>query len=223
MRINIIDIAAVAVILLIAFINARKGLFKSLTNCIAYVASVFISRMAANPVSRLIYDRALSDRITAYLDSVIPDGKTVMLAITDTLPENALKIADFFKLLPDADAAAAKINTALSIEKIETTYIMPIVMKILVIISTVALFFIAALALRIAANFINRILFKKKKGVLPFVNKTLGFGLGLVIGLLISGVGCAVLDLVAPLVNNAGLVSLADGSYICSFIAGLIK
>lgn len=221
-NINVIDMIGCAVILLVGAFGARKGLFKVLVNFAAYILALFISRMAANPLSQFIYEHFLQTKVTDYIGKVIPSGESVMLTFKELIPENAVKIAEFFHLADGNDALNA-ISSALSAEKIESTYAMPLIMKILLIVCTVVVFVVLATVLRVISNGINHSLFGKKHKALSAVNKFFGFIFGLLKGAIPVVIGCEIINLIAPLISNAKFADTVSASYLCSFIAGIIK
>lgn len=219
---NIIDIIGCAVILLAAAFGARRGLFKVLVNVAAYLLALFVSRMAANPLSQFLYDKFLHTKVLDYIGGVIPSGESVMLSLKEFVPETALKIAEFFHLV-DETAASNAINSALSVEKIESNYIMPIMTKILLIICTVVVFVVLSAILRVVSGWINNSLFGKKHKHLSTINKVFGFVFGLVKGAVPVCIGCEVINLLAPLVSDAKFAETVSASFLCSFISGIIK
>ncbi len=223
MTISIIDICAVVIVLLVAFLSAKTGFFKVLINFAAYVAALFFSRMAASPVASFVYSKFVQAKVTEHLSQVIPDGEAVVLTLKQLLPEKAAKIAEFFHFIPDESTAAASINSALSVEKIENTFVSPVLMKILLIITTVLLFVVLSVVLRILANALNNYLFKKKRGILSFTNKLLGFVFGVLKSAVPVALICEVLNIAAPVWGNEFLLTSVSASYICNFIAGFIK
>lgn len=222
MTISIIDICAVVIVLLVAFLSAKTGFFKVLINFAAYLAALFFSRMAASPVTSFVYSKFVQAKVTEQLSQVIPDGDAVVLTLKQLLPEKAAKIAEFFHFIPD-ESAAASINSALSVEKIENTFVSPVLMKILLIITTVLLFVVLSVLLRVLANALNNYLFKKKRGILSFTNKLLGFVFGILKSAVPVALICEVLNIAAPVWGNEFLLTSVSASYICNFIAGFIK
>lgn len=221
-NINVIDIIGCAVILLAAAFGARKGLFRVLIHFAAYVLALFAARMCANPMAQFIYDKFLQTKVTDYIDKMIPSGESVMLTFRELLPDNVVKITDFFHLTADNDALNS-ISSALSVEKIESGFIQPLVLKVLFIVSTVLLFVILSVILRIVAEAINNFIFSKKHKKLSAVNKFFGFIVGLLKGAIPVFIGCEIVNLIAPLISNIKFTDAVTNSYICSFIAGIIK
>lgn len=221
-HLNIIDIIVAVILLVSAFFAAKKGLFKVLTNCAAYVIAVFVSRMAATPLANFIYSSFCHDKISGYLTGIIPSGQTVSLTLADILPEKVNKITEFLGLFTDGNALAS-LNSALSVENIENKFVMPIVSKIIMIVTTVVLFIVLSLILRIVSNWINSVMFKGKNNPAAVLNRGLGFVFGLVRAALPAAIVCEALNLIAPLLSSTTLSELVSGSYVCGFIGGLIK
>ena len=132
--------------------------------------------------------------------------------------DSAYKIAEYFELFADKILDPDKIH---SVEQLETVYLQPILTKVIVIITTVALFMLLSVILMLLVNLINKRFLEKKDGSLSKVNKLLGGAFGLIRSAIPITAGCVVLNLLASLIDQSEFTTLVQNSWTCSFIAGI--
>lgn len=225
MNINIIDIICIVFVLIFAVYGYSKGIMKFVFHLGVTVVSAFVSRLAAAPLTSFIYNSILQDKITVQLYKFLPSGSvsgginSVINTLTEALPESAIRIAESFHLLPENGAAIS--NNILSVGQIETDYVRPIVTKVVLIITTLAIFIALMVILSVVANLINKKFFKEKHGAVSTANRILGCAFSIVRGAVPIAFICAALILIAPLTGNESLISVVEGSYVCSIIANL--
>lgn len=223
MNVNIIDIACAAVVISFAVYGFSKGIMKFVFRLAAAVLASFGARLAAVPVSDFIYNGILKDKITVQLYKYLPSGSvsgginSIIKTITEALPESAVKIADSLHLLPENGTVLTE--EVLSVAQIESDYIRPIVTKVVLIITTLAIFVVLAVILNVVLSLINKKFFKEKHGVIGTANRILGGVFGLLRGAVPVAFLCALIILVAPLFENEKLSAVVEGSYVCSMIA----
>ena len=221
---NSIDVILLVIIALAAFISAKRGFIWSVLNLGVVVASSVLSKLLASPVSQLFYNYFLHGKIMTELNRILPAGSVSgqigegIDSVLSELPVPVIAIAKHYGLYPDLSGS----TQVLTVEGIEQDYIIPIVTGVLSIIATVLLFIIICAILKIVAGIIDHNLSDKKKH--KFVSRTntlLGAGLGALKGILISGIGCVILNLISPVINSSFLTPLVDGSFFCGLIAKL--
>lgn len=223
MTVSIIDVIAVAFIVFFAAMGIRKGLFKIALNLMTYVVAAVASRLLATPVSSFIYTNFFHGKIIDRLKEIIPKSGDALTTVKGTLSPKIVRIADFFNIFPD-ETQLARFDEALSPVKIEADVIMPLLSKILLIISTVILFFVLCFILKLIVNGLDKHLFKrKKKGVFSKANQVFGMIFGIIKALIPTGLVCMALNLIAPVLNVGFLTDAVSKSFICTFIAGIIK
>ena len=221
---NPVDIVLILIVLLAAFISAKKGFIWSVLNLGAVLLSGVLSRLCAVPVSHFFYDQFLHMRIMGELNRLLPAGSVSgqigesIDSILNELPLPVVAIAKQYGLYPDLSGG----TQVLTVEGIEQDYIVPIVTGVLTIIASVLLFVVFSAILKIVAGAINRNLSDKDKH--RFVSRTntlIGAVFGLLKGVLLAAVVCVLLNLVAPVLGNGSLATLTEGSYFCGLIASL--
>jgi uncharacterized membrane protein required for colicin V production len=221
---NPIDIVLIIIVLLAAFISARKGFIWSVLNLGAILLSSILSKLCASPVSHFFYDQFLHTRIMGELDRILPAGSVSgqigesIESVLNEFPVPITAIAKQYGLFPDFSGG----TQVLTVEGIEQDYIVPIVTGVLTIIASVLLFVVFSAILKIVAGTINHTLSDKDKH--RFVSRTntlIGAAFGLLKGILLAAIVCVLLNLIAPVLGNGSLSTLTEGSYFCGLIASL--
>ena len=111
----------------------------------------------------------------------------------------------------------------MTVEMIEQTYLAPVVTNVLSIVAMVLLFLLLVFILRIVFSLINKGLTKKKHKFIRGTNTLFGAAFGAVKGTLIISLIAAVLNIGAPVINNAALNEFVNGSAICNMVAEILK
>ena len=174
---TIIDLICFGVLLLFLIAGFIKGFAKTILHLLAYVAAGFAARFASEPLTGLIYDKAIHEPVHSKLMELFPSGSiggsmdSVLQAIRNSMSESAYKIADFLHLLPDESWLG---DSFYSVEKIEESFLQPIITKVLLIVTTIALFLLLMIILNMIVKLIDKLIFKKKKGVVNSINRFFG-------------------------------------------------
>lgn len=223
---NILDIVAIVLLLIITVISAKKGFMMSLFNIVGYVVSAILSKTLSVPVSSYVYTNYFSEGILGKLNELIPSGSVqgeiseVINNVIASLPEYVQSMISQFEL---TDLLVPAETGALTVEMIEQSYIAPIMLKIISVVAVVVLFIAISFVLRLVFSIINKLFVSKKHNIIRKTNMFLGAVLGVIKGAVVSGVLCAVLSVVAPIINNPTVTEFVTGSTICNFVADLLK
>ncbi len=218
---NLLDIALILVMIFIACIGAAHGFFKSLAGVTAYIVSAFVSKIASLPVAEAVYDGGLREKVLSVLNNALPSGSvqgsiaTALETATESLPSYIGSAVQYFtpSLTDDSDAF-------LTVAEIESSYVSPIVVKVLTWIAAALIFVLCSLLLRIVFNWLNKMLFRKKNpGLLSWVNKILGFLLGGVKGVIVVLAACLLLNLLCPVFGDGGFSEIVSASAVCKFVS----
>ena len=224
--INIIDIVAVVLILLITIVSAKKGFMKTLLTLGAVIVSFIGARIAAIPVAEFIYSDYLSSFVLEKLNELLPNGsvagelEAVFEGILAQFPAALVDIARTYNLLPDLSSLAGS-TADLTVASIEELYIAPVLTEIAAIITTLVLFVILSAILRLVVAVINKFFVSDKHKFVKRTNMLLGAVLGFVKSLIPVGVLCAILNIAAPAIGNEQLMSFVSTSYFCQLVADL--
>ncbi len=222
---NWIDLGCIVILLLFALLGIKNGLAKSLLRFAGNIIAAVLAKIASAPVASYLYETFLKTRIqdklneTFHLEDISASIDEIIAAIRESIPEGAYEIAENWGLLPKIKNSAGKILSAADIEQ---DYIRPIITKVLVIITIIALFIILSVILMLVANMIYKRCFEDKKGVLNKANRIFGGVFGLIRGLIPVGVCCLILCVVAPLATGSNLADLVENSFVCNIVSGLL-
>ena len=223
---NWIDIACVALMLLIAFFGFIRGFFSVLIHFAAYVASFIGANVAAKLLSPILYERFLQSRVLLNLRVALPNGSVsggieeLVQKSTASLPEPLGRMVSYFdlaKMIGDSAPAAR-----MTVDEIEQTVLSPILIKMLSILAFVVCFIVLCVILRLIAGAIDSAVMKRK-GVIPTVNKVLGGVFGLIKSVIPVGVLCALLNVIAPVINVPSFTELVGDSFFCGTVLKLLS
>lgn len=224
---NLIDLIVILIVVIIAVLSAKKGFLASVLNIAAFIASGFISRMVAGPVSEYLYKTFLSERIISELYEIMPSGSLeaelfeVVDGVMSTLPEFFILTAKQFGLYPDLSSIQA--GSRYTVEMIESTYVSSILCKVLTVVVLIVMFILLSFVFRAVISLVNRFVSREKHRVIRKTNMFFGAAFGVIKGTVPAGVICAVLNIAAPVIDNDILSEYVTGSYFCNLIADLLK
>ncbi|MBQ7638354.1 MAG: CvpA family protein [Clostridia bacterium] len=224
---NTIDFICLGIIIIFTIIGASKGIISFVLRLVITLISAVGARLAAVPLTDMLYGAVIKDKVTVQLFKLLPSGSVsggvnaLINTITEALPSAAVKIANALHLLPESGEVIG--SEVLSVSQIEADYIRPIVTKVLIIITTLTVFVIASVILNMLAKTISKKFFEKKDGAVNTANRIAGGLFGVVRGAIPAGCLCALLLLVAPLISNEKLTFLVEGSYFCGLISQLFN
>lgn len=223
---NLVDLVLILVIAVVAIASARKGFLMTLFNITSYVISGFAAKIFASPVATYAYENFFGEKIINELYKIMPTGSvegeisTVVGDVLESLPSYIQAMVSHFGVF---DMTSTGTTSTLTVEMIESTYLAPIVMKVLSIVATVILFVILVCLLRIVFSGINKGLTKKKHKFIRGTNTFLGAAFGAVKGTGITAIFAAILNIAAPVIGNANLSQYVNESAICNIVAEILK
>ena len=222
---NSVDVIVLIFVGISVFLAAKRGLVLSLLNLGAVVLAGILSRGLAPYASEFFYNTFLHEKILSRMYEILPEGSVSgqvsagVDRILSELPTSLIAIAKQYGLYPKLSAD----TQFLTVEGMETDYVIPLVTGILSIIATVLLFIVFLMILKIIAGLINRALTNKKKHkIVHKTNAIAGALIGVVKAVIPVGIICIVLNLVAPASGNTAVQNLINGSLFCSLVAKLI-
>ncbi len=198
-----------------------------LFNIASYVISGILAKIFSSPVASYAYENFFGEMVLAKLRELMPTGSvegeitTVITSAIESLPEYIqVLISHFFSAEVISSGTPGE---AMTVEMIEQTYLAPVVTNVLAIVAMVLLFLLLVFILRIVFAGINKGLTKKKHKFIRGTNTLFGAAFGAVKGTLIISLIAAVLNIGAPVINNATLNDFVNGSAICNMVAEILK
>ena len=222
---NSIDVILLIFVGISVFFAAKRGLILSLMNLGAVVLAGILSRWLAPYASDAFYSTFLHEKILSRMYEILPEGSVSgqvsagVERILSELPASLIAIAKQYGLYPEL----SQDTQILTVEGIETDYVIPLVTGILSIVATVLLFIVFVMVLKFIAGMINRGLTNKTKHKIVHKTNMVGGALvGIVKAVIPVGISCIVLNLAAPASGNTAVQNLINGSLFCSLVAKLI-
>ena len=225
---NIVDIALIVVIAVIAIISAKKGFLMTIFNIAAYAIAGVASKLFSSPVGAYVYENFFSAKILNKLEELMPSGSvegevsTVVTNAVESLPEYIQALIYRFDVVSFMNEQAPQ-TEALTVDVLESMYLAPAVTNVLSIVSSVVLFALFLFVSRLIFGLINKSLTDKKHKVVKGTNTFFGAAFGVVKGTAIAALFAAVFNIAAPGVNNESLTELVNGSIICNMVAEILK
>ena len=213
----------------VAIASARKGFLMMLFNIAAYVISGILSKIFSSPVALYAYENFFGEIVLSKLRELMPSGSvegeitTVVNEVIESLPEYIQALISHFFPADAISSGMSAEGAAMTVEMIEQTYLAPVVTNVLSIVAMVLLFLLLVFILRIVFSVINKGLTKKKHKLIRGTNTLFGAAFGAVKGTLIISLIAAVLNIGAPVIDNASLNDFVNGSAICNMVAEILK
>lgn len=221
----ILDAIIIFIILLFAFLSAKKGFVRTLIEVIGFVAAIVVALTFSSPISNLVYDSSIHPIVAKTVESAVNEGAVNANAAIDAVWNKMpvfLTESSFFDLSKEnisntVNQNAAENTTALT-NVISDSFVKPAVTKLLSVLIAVILVVVLLFVVRILAKYINKLF---TFSVVGDINKTLGGLLGLVKGAAVALVFCLVISLILSFTKNGFLIFTYDAinsSYIFKFL-----
>ncbi len=211
----VLDIIVVGIVLLSAFMAAKKGFARTLVELVGYILAIVIAVGLSSVVADYTYDNVIKPAaVSAITDVVSEKGEDVLENIPSSIKSIAEMAGIDFKKIDKAVDESAE-NTAV---RITETAIKPIASTLVKSLSIVIITVILFIVVGFLAKFINSFF----KGVIfGTANKTLGAVLGGAKGLLYSVLLCVVISFIASVSKSDFFIfspEAVSNSYACEFI-----
>ncbi len=216
MNINaiIVDVAAVAIILVSALLGRRRGFIKTLSWLIAIALSLYLASSFADIAAPVVSEKYVVPHLTSEVEKNIE-------AENEPAPQNPSEYSEFFKNLGIPDGiitdATGEISKAISQNFTEplTALVHNIAYKLTRTVLFVVFFLILLLVISLLLKVVN--LAAKIPG-LNFINKTLGLILGLILGYLIVIVLSFILNKTGTFLTG----EILENTYVLKFLRSLL-
>lgn len=222
---HIIDIILVAVVLLIVFISAKRGIIRTVFDLASGIMAFLGAKVLAPSVSVFLYDSFVKEIALNFLnekyagiENAIADSVSNIASVFDFLPAGVLTYMENSGMM-DSQALSHSIMTSITtVEQLEASVVAPVLTALLQILSFAVLALVLLVALRIASGFISKLITKVK------IADKLNSALGAVFGLLKGGIYMLIIAAVISIVSCSSqtVAAYAADSYICSLVASFI-
>jgi len=232
----IIDIIAVAIIVITALISAKRGFVRTIIELVGFFLVLTLSTLAGNFVAEKIYTETIEKPI---VDSV---GETIeksgvnnlkMASVWDSIPDVAKSTLKAFDITEETLQKKyndnivlsdnAKIDAQNSAKKIAGEIFKPLFVKILSLFVSAIIFMILSFFVRLIASGSTKLInltFAKK------LNERLGLIFGIPKGFMYAFVFCVVLLIIASITKNGIWIftkASIDKSYTVMFSKYILK
>lgn len=221
----IIDIALVAIVVLIVLLGAKKGFVVTITDLVAGIIAVLAAKLASTGVADYIYANILKEKVIEFLAQKYTDVQTGLAGVLDNtfsvfdfLPEGILAFIESAGFFDSQQMSAQILSSITTVEQLESQLVSPVLLPVLGIICFAVLSVIFVFVFRIIGRLVAKLI--KISKLAEKLDSLLGAVCGLVKGCLYALVLAAVICVVS--FANENLAEYAANSYICSFVAELI-
>lgn len=182
----VLDIIAVAIVVLFAIIGYNSGFVKTIIELIGWIAVLLFASVLANQISGFVFDCFLSKPIITSIEEYIAEfGGNGVNEYFNNLPDLIQKLLGAYGINAD------KIGTAIESNQIAVSIVEQIRVPIVSLISfvfNVIIFVLGIILVRLLARVCNSVITR-----IPLVsglNRTLGFVSGVAKGFVITAVAC---------------------------------
>ncbi len=198
----LVDIILVAVILIAVISGWKKGFIRTFMGLISFAASIVLTWLLYNPVSKFIYDKFLLGGISRYIENAFEaelGGSGASLGeLFAELPDVFTNFLNRFSNTNDAVTFYSENANATSAQ-LSRFMAEPIADSLSKIIAFVGLFIIIYIVLKLLTKLLDKIV---KLPLLNGVNKFLGIVLGAVLGLFTAWVLAIAFEALLPQLSS---------------------
>ncbi len=213
--VNYVDLIIVGIVLFFAIIGLQKGIFITLVNFIRYVLGFSLCVFSADRLPQPIYDNFLQDKIQDTVNKKIVTSSNID-EIINNINESVNSLPDFLK--NSISVSSLKISSSNISQNITNEVFEPLILgalKILIFIIAFILFFgiTGAIIHHIRKKNKNKRKENKKKSIVVFADRLLGFVFGTLKGTLVVFVFVSIVTYLLGIPNitsNRFLQTAAD-------------
>lgn len=210
----ILDLIILAIIVIFAFLSAKKGFVRTLIELVGFFLAIFIASSISPAISNGVYDKFIEPAIVDSVDNIqIEDsviGNVTVSGTEDYIPDFVKKLlGENFSI----EAFEAKISeniqngTRVAVTTASREVIKPIVITLLNAIFTLLISVILMFIFGIVAKFVNKLF---SFSIIGKLNKILGALLGMIKGGIVSSVVAAAISFLITVSPNGFLFFTAD-------------
>lgn len=222
---HLIDIILIAVVLLVVFGSAKRGIIITLFDMVSAVIAAVFAKLIAPGAASFVYDSFLKEKAISFLSEKysgiqgqISSAVTNSASLFDFLPKGMKEFALASGIFNGDAVSESIMHSITTVEELEARVVSPVIHSLLNIICFSVLAFILVVLLRIVGMLIAKLVKKSK------IAEKLDTAFGAVLGLIKGGIYSFVLAGIVCVVSYASetLAAYAADSYICSFVSNLI-
>ncbi len=223
--IPILDIILVALVVLIAFLAARRGLILTILDLVSGIVAFVLGKMLATPVAEFFYKsffrQKVLDFLTEKFDNIegsIADAIENISSVFKFLPEGVYTYVKQSGLINSDEAAESLMERISSVSQLEQNVVSPVMTALIGMFCFVIISGIILIALRLISVPVSKLLTKSK--IADSLNTVLGGVFGVVKGLIYAFIIAIVICVVS--FANKAVAEYAANSFICEMAANLL-
>ncbi len=213
--VNYVDLIIVGIVLFFAIIGLQKGIFITLVNFIRYVLGFSLCVFSADRLPQPIYDNFLQDKIQNMVNKKIVTSSNID-EIINNINESVDSLPTFLK--NSISVSSLKISSSNISQNITNEVFEPLILgilKVLIFIIVFILFFgiTGAIIHHIRKKSKNKRKENKKKSIVVFTDRLLGFVFGMLKGALVVFVFVSIITYllgIPSITSNRFLQTAAD-------------
>lgn len=223
----IIDIIFVAIVLIFAFLSARKGFVRTAVEVVGFIAAFMLATSVAKPIANFTYDTFIEKTVvTTAQQQAEKEAENTVNSIWNGLPDVIKSGSEKFGFTKDKiTEKVTKSASEVSKEKAQEysdKVIRPGVVKLIAMIVSTILSIVLIIIVKAMAKLANRLF---SISMLGRINRTLGFLLGGCKGIIIGVLFCMVIKIFVDISDNGILIFTKDAvssSHVLKAISSVI-
>ncbi|MBR6572434.1 MAG: CvpA family protein [Clostridia bacterium] len=224
----ILDVVVVAIVLICAFLSAKRGFVRALLETVGFVLAIMIAINISSPVADFVYDKVVSPTIEKKVVTTIDEATSgTSAAITDTiwekLPKFVSNAAEKSGVTKDtvSNKLVSGTDSAAIAQNISQEILAPIVTTVIKYIATAVLFLILLFVVKLLARIINKLF---KKSLFGGANAALGGVLGAAKGAIYAILFCIIVSLLTNVSKDNFFITneIIENTTVFKFILNLI-
>lgn len=211
----ILDAILAALVVMVAFVSAKKGFLLLILDIAASIAAFIGARFACAPVAEYLYTNYIQSAVLAKTQEYVGDGASAVNSVIETVNSVLAGISPSLDgLIKNLGVfpAITEEQTGMSAQTLESGYLAPVITGLLSAVAMVVIAILLLIVLRIVALLLNKLIVRKP---LKKINETLGWILGFIKGLIPVFIIACIFVMIAPVLDVPKLSELTDTSYIC--------
>ncbi len=202
----ILDLTAIAIILVFTFISAKKGFVRSLIEIVGLVLVIMLANAVSTPLANATYDKLIQPSIIEAGEKLVAENQTDIVLAVDVLPGFLQKILGDTDVLNDFKTqASAQIGKGVTngVAVASQSVIKPVVANVISILYSLIIITVLLFVVHFLARVINKLF---SFSLIGKANLVLGGALGLIKGVIIIYLICYLVNLFVPLTKNGFLI-----------------
>ncbi len=223
----VIDIIALAIIVLCILISAKKGFVKTIVEFVGFIAAIVIAFTVSTPIAGSIYDNIVEPPLIAAVSEQTEDKTEEAVdstwgALPDFLADSAQSLGLSTEELSQSISENLGEGMEAAVSTTSKNLIRPIFVKLIGLIIGIALFLLMLVIVKILAGVINKLFSFSLIGKL---NRTLGGVIGVIKGAIYALLFCAIISLIVSFTENGFLIFTPESvekSVICGILTKIL-